>query len=40
MEDLITSCRPTGINYVGVNKLINMIYNFDFKTYFLESVFW
>lgn len=28
MENLITSCGSTGINYVGLNDQINMIYNF------------
>ena len=28
VENLITSARSTGINYIGLNELVNMIYNF------------
>ena len=31
MKNLITSCGSTGISYMGLNELINMIYNFDFR---------
>ena len=27
MENLITSFRMTGINFIGLNELMNMIYN-------------
>lgn len=33
MESLMTSCGSTEINYMGLNELINMIYNFDFGTH-------
>ena len=33
MENLLTSYRSKGINYMGLSELINVIYNFDFRTY-------
>ena len=34
MENLMTSSRSTGINYLGLNELINIVYNF--MTFFLK----
>ena len=39
MENLITSSRSIGINYMGLNELMNMIYNFMTLENILNLIF-